>query len=385
MPGLTRPKLRTIRARIIPLLVLLTLTSLPSCERAQQPREIKIGAILPLTGDAASWGDQGKKGIDLAAEEINSAGGIDGSRLVVIYEDTQATPRRAATAMQKLCTVDRVSAVIGDIVSATTLAVAPIAEQNRVLLLSPTASAPAISDVGDYIFRIWPSDIAEGTAIVEFAFQTLGLRRVAILYIENDYGVGLRRVFEKKFSGLGGTITAALGYKQDETDFRSYLTKIRGSAPEAIYLVSYYKDASLALRQARELGIRSEFLGTTALEDPHLISIAGRAADGVIYPMSTGYDPKSADTAVQDFKARFRARFGEDPGFVSAHAYDALKLIAFAMKISGTTGPEIRTGLLRVRDFHGATGTINFDSKGDVIKQTTIKEIRNGQFVHYSR
>lgn len=371
---------------LIVFLFLLSFVVLFSCTKThEEPNEVKIGAILPLTGDAASWGEAGKEGIELAVSEINSKGGINGRKLEIIYEDTQANPEKGASAMLKLATIDKVPAVVGDIVSATTLAAAPIAEKNKVVLLSPTASAPKITHAGKYIFRIWPSDLTEGTAIANFAAKDLGLKRVAILYIQNDYGIGLRDVFKKVFTQLGGKIIEAVAYKPDETNFRAHLTKIVKKSPEAIYLVSYYKDAALVLKQAKELKITTQFLGTTAVEEPKLIEIAGEAAEGLIYPISSGYDPKSQDKVVQEFNKRFKEKYGKAPGFVQAQCYDALKILAYVISKGNYTGEAIQKALEGLKDYHGVTGVISFDENGDVIKPTIIKTIKNGKFVLYQK
>jgi len=370
-------KFKAVAIFLMPLLFLVT-----GCAREAQ--ELKIGAILPLTGDAASWGERGKKGIDLAIKEINERGGIKGRKLRVIYEDTQASPKLGAAAMKKLATIDKVPVVIGDIVSATTLAAAPIAEKNKVVLLSPTASAPAITQAGDFIFRIWPSDLAEGTAMAKFAWEQ-GFRNVGVLYIQNDYGVGLKDVFSKKFSQLGGSVPMALGYKPDETDFRSYLTKLKRAGPEAIYLISYYKDGALAVKQARELGVELQFLGTTAIEDPKFLELAGQAAEGLIYPLASGYDPKSEEEIVQKFKANFKKLYGEEPGFVEAQCYDAVKVVAHSIREGGFTGPEIQKAMAKIEGFKGVTGVITFNENGDVIKPVTMKVIKGGKFQVYQR
>jgi branched-chain amino acid transport system substrate-binding protein len=356
-----------------------------SCTGSSGEKEVRIGAFLPLTGDAASWGQSGKEGIELAVSEVNARGGINGMKLSVIYEDTMAQPEKGASAMQKLATINKVPAVIGDIVSATTLAAAPIAEQNKVVLLSPTASAPKITEAGRFIFRIWPSDLAEGVTVADFAAQKLMLKKVAVMHIQNDYGIALKDVFEKEFTKQGGTIVETVSYKPDETDFRSLLAKITKKNPEAIYLISYYKDAGLALKQAKQLKVKTRFLGTTAIEEPKLFEIAGDAADGLIYAISSGYDAKSADEVVKAFNAKFKEKFAKDPSFIQAQCYDAVNLIASVIGKGNVSGEAIQKGLESVKDYHGVTGIISFDANGDVIKPTVIKTIKGKEFVPYEK
>lgn len=377
--------IRKNRVLLSLLLVLFSLAIFSCVKKPEQPKEIKIGAILPLTGDAASWGASAKEGIDLAVSEINAKGGAGGIKVAIVYEDTQAQPEKGASAMQKLASIDKVPAVIGDIVSATTLAVAPIAEQNKVVLLSPTASAPKITDAGKFIFRIWPSDLAEGVTIANFVAQKLMLKNVAVMYIQNDYGLALKDVFEKEFTKQGGTIIDTLSYKPDETDFRSHLSKIMKKKPDAIYLISYYKDAGLALKQAKQLKIKTQFLGTTAIEEPKLFEIAGAAAEGLIYAISSGYDAKSSDEIVKAFNAKYKEKFGKDPTFVQAQCYDAVNIIASVIGKGNTTGEAIQKGLESVKDYHGVTGTFGFDANGDVVKPTMIKTIMGKEFIPYEK
>lgn len=344
-----------------------------------QEGEVKVGVLFPLTGDAASYGERGKNGIALAVEEINAQGGIRGRKLRVIYEDSRAEPKTGVAAMMKLVTVDKVPVVIGDIVSAVTLPAAPIAESNKVVLLSPTASAPAITDAGDYVFRISPSDLAEGAKLATFGYQA-GFRKVGVLYIQNDYGLGIKDVFTKTLTQLGGQITTALGYKSDESDFRPYLTKVAATKPDAIYIVSYYKDGALAMKQARELGIQTQFLATTAIEDSKVLEIAGTAAEGLIYPLSTGYDAESPEEAVQRFRTRYKERYTAEPDWAAALSYDAMMLVAHVMEKAGLSGPEIQQTMAQVKGYRGVTGDITFDEHGDVVKPVVMKVIKDGKF-----
>lgn len=351
----------------------------PACKKSQ---EVTIGVLFPLTGDAAAYGERGKNGVNLAVDEINAQGGIKGRKLRVIYEDSQANPRVGVSAIQKLIAVDKVSCIIGDIVSATTLAIAPIVEKNKVALLSPTASAPAITKAGEYIFRIWPSDLAEGEKIAEFAYRE-EFKKISILYMQNDYGIAIKDIFSETITCVGGKVISALGYKPDETDFRGYLTRVVAQKPQAVYVAGYFKDSALILKQARELGIKIQFLGTTAIEDPKFLEIAGAGAEGIIYPVATGYDPKGGEKIVKHFTNSFKKRYGKEPGWVEAQAYDAVKVIAYAMEKGGIRGPEIQKAMTKIKGFKGVTGEITFDRYGDVIKPIQIKVVKEGKFQPY--
>lgn len=342
---------------------------------------VAVGVIFPLTGDAASYGEKGREAIDLALAAVTERGGCGGHRVHVVYEDSRADPTTGVAAFRKLITADRAPVVIGDIVSAVTLAVAPIAESNQVLLLSPTSSAPAITNAGQFIYRIWPSDLEEGRAIAEFALQR-GYRRASVLHLTNDYGIAIAEIFRRTFEGGGGQVLSVDGYQADNTDFRTTLTRIQAERPDVLYIAGYFADTATILRQARELGLRVQALGTTAVEDDQFLRLAGNSAEGLIYPLATGFDASSPSPRVREFVHSFRSRYNRDPGWVEAQAYDAFMLVCEAMGKVGSkvTGSALKAGIDGMGPFEGVAGTIQFDENGDVIKPVVFRIVRNGRF-----
>ncbi len=364
----------------------LFLAAISSCTQvANQPSttpssEIKIGVLFPMTGDAASYGEKGKKAIELATAEINAKGG---RKVIPIFEDSRAEPKTGVTAAQKLIDVDKTPVIIGDVVSSVTLAIAPIAEKGQVVVIAPTSSAPAITNAGKYIYRVWPSDLVEGTKIAELAAQK-GFKNVAILHLNNDYGSSIASIFKKTLETKGGKVTLNEGYLDKATDFRAVLTKIAGLKPDAIYVAGYFADTARILKQARELGIKSQFLGTTAIEDPEFIKLAGNTADGTIYPLATGFDPTTIKTPqVESFVSTFKQKYGTDPGWVEAHSYDAFMLAyqAASSTKGEVTGTSIQSYLDSSKGYEGVTGKIVFDSNGDVLKPVVFKTIQKGKFI----
>ena len=351
---------------------------------AKKPAEFAIGAICPLTGDAAVYGAWFKKGLDLAVEEINAAGGINGIKVKIIYEDSRALPEDGVSAMSKLVNIQKVPVVIGAMASSVTLAVAPIAERTKTVLISPASSSPKITQAGDYIFRNWPSDLFEGREMADFAYSELGIKKIAILYINNDYGLGIKEVFEKHFERLGGEIIITERYEQGGTDFRTQLTKIKDRQPEAIYLPTMAKEAGLILKQAKEIGVKSRFLSIMGIEAPTMLEIAGDAAEGVIYSYP-GFDPDSPYDIVQEFQEKYKVKYGEKAEAFAAHAYDAMKIVALAIERGGYTPEGIKDALYKIKDFPGVAGLTTFDENGDVIKQVMIKIIKEGKFHIYSK
>ena len=232
-----------------------------------QNQPIKIGVSLPFTGDAAVWGKSQKDGYDLALEQINERGGVNGRKTALIYGDDQGLAKEGVSALQKFIDVDKIDSLAGVANSSVALAFIPIINKNKVLFISSGASSPKLTGASKYFFRTWPSDIAEALAMTKYAAEKLHLKTVSCLYINNDYGVGLVEPFAKRFSELGGKVLNKEAFEQNATDLRAQLTKIREQNPEAIYLAGNPPEMARAITQARELGISNHFLSISTLND----------------------------------------------------------------------------------------------------------------------
>jgi branched-chain amino acid transport system substrate-binding protein len=350
-------------------------------QKQREPEKIRIGIIAPLSGDSAKYGADIKRGYDLAVKEINQDGGIKGRKIELIYEDDEGKPEKAVAAAQKLIQHDKVIAILGPLWSSPTLAVAPIAEKNKVVLLSSGASSPKITNAGDYIFRNEISD-AYGAAETATLFFKTGFKKIAILYINNDFGIGFRDVVKQIYQELGGEVTATEAFEQDEKDFRTQLLKIKESNPGAVLIVSY-KEAILILRQMRELEIKKQVLSTALFEDPEIIEKVGDLSEGVLYTYYGTFDPKRGDVKVQEFMNNFKEKYGVNPEYYAPIGYDAVKILAHAIEKGGFTSEQIKNALYQVKDFPGLSGTTSFDENGDVIKPVILKTVRKGQFIRY--
>jgi len=341
--------------------------------------KIKIGVILPLTGDGASLGEDCKNGIELAVDIFNLKGYIDGKKIVVSYEDSEGKPDLAVNALHKFIT-QGIRIVIGDLFSSPTLAMAPIADKNEILLFSPGASSPKLSGISKYFFRNYPSDNYEGKLIAEYIYQQ-GIKRTAILYPNNDYGVGLKDVFKGKYEYLGGRIVFNEGYDENSTDFRTSLAKIQTEKPEALYLPGYYSSIARITRQIKELGIKIRLFSNIGVEDPKIFELAGNAAYDLVYT-APAIDFKSNAPAIKDFVEKFKQRFGREPGFPSAHGYDSINFLMQSMLKSQRSEPDSIAKVLLDMEFDGVTGSrIKFQASGDVIKPFYIKKIGTGEFL----
>ncbi len=343
-----------------------------------ESKEIELGAVLVMTGPDAKAGQSARQGIDLAADEINNSGGIQRKKIRIIYEDDQGDPQKAVSAVTKLINIDRVPVIIGPMWSSPVLAVAPLVEKKHVVLLSPTASNPDITNAGDYVFRNTYSDLFEGSKTAEYAYKKLGYRKMGILYINNDFGRGLDRVFMNKFKNMGGDVLVEENYDPKAVDFKSQLAKIKGSDIEAIYLVGY-SEVGQILKQAKELGLRTGFISTIMFEISDVIKIAGDAAEGVVYAF-VSFDPELGDAKVTDFSQKYEMKFGIPPDPEAAFSYDALKIIASVIERVGTNPENIKNALYQVKNYNGVTGETTFDVNGDVSKPIGFKKVKNGNY-----
>ncbi len=339
-----------------------------------------IGATLPLTGDAAQWGIPPSRGAELAVKQINEAGGVHGRKLKLVTEDTRCHPKDGVSAYRKLTQSVHPAAIVGGVCSSVTLAIAPLAERDGVVLVSPASTNPKISQAGRFIFRVIPSDDLRGQAFARYLHDQVGLKKVAILYVNNEGGVGNKESFSRTFTSLGGKVVAAEGYAQEATDLRAQLTKIKGLDCQAVVVVSYPKDTVLVMKQSREIGLGLPlYFQTEAVEDPSVLRDAGKAAEGAVYILPA----QASGDAVKRFKEAYKKAYGKDPELFAAEAYDAVQLIAAAFRSlpakEKVTGDAVRRYLEGVKKYQGASGVITFDKNGDVVKPMAIKKIQNGK------
>jgi len=341
-------------------------------------KKIKIGIILPLTGSNAVDGEAAKQSIDLAFELKRAEFIKKGITLRFIYEDDKMIPNEGVNAAKKIIKIDKVIAIIGPFGSSVLLAVAPVAEQNRVVLISGSATNPKIKEAGDYIFRDVPPDDYQGKALSKFAYEVLKVKKAAILYMNNDYGVGLKNVIEREFPQLGGQIIYSEAFNPGETDFRSHLQKLKKTNPECAFLPSHHTEGALILRQAREMGIKIPFLGGDGIFRPELIDIASNAANNT-YISSMSWRPDSYDPLVKEFVVKFKEKYGKEPNVFSAYYFDATNIILDAILNGTKTSDEIKSYLYQ-NEFMGVTGKTKFDRYGEVEKPIDIFKIENKKF-----
>lgn len=341
---------------------------------------INVGAILPLTGNLALYGQNSKNAIELAISEIQTK---NGPSINIFFEDDRAEAKDAVSAFQKLVSIDKISALIGPLPSGSLLAIAPIANQQHVVVISPGATSPDITDAGEFIFRNCPSDDYEGKEAAKFVYNKLGKSTSAVLYINNDYGVGVEKVFSLEFKKLGGEITASESFTQNETDFRSRLIKIQTTSPQVIYVVALNESIQIA-RQMKEMKLNAQILGSIMMNNQDIITKAQGALDGAVVA-GWEFSMTNPDTKARDFISKFRSKYGNEPDVFAAHSYDALHIIAKTIEqLSIPFSPlEFQEELLKT-SLDGVTGFTQFDENGDVVKNINFELIKNGSLVPYA-
>ena len=370
--------------RVLPILFCPALALLAaSCGQERRPaasQGISIGFFGALTGPQATFALSGRNGAKLAFDERNRAGGVLGKRLELLVEDDHNDPSEAASAVTKLITRDQVVALIGENASSRSLAAAPIAQQYRVPMVSPSSTNLEVTKKGDYIFRVCFIDPNQGKALATFSRKTLGAGTAAFLVdVKSDYSVGLADAIRRDFEASGGRVVAEQRYSEGDSDFSAQLTAIRPAAPDVLFVPGYYTDAGLIARQARALGIQAALVGADGFDSPKLVEIGGPSVEGVYF--SNHYTPEDPSPAVRSFVAAYRQAFGADPDSIAALSYDAARLIADAMQRAGSTeGKRVRDALASTRDFPGVTGRITFDADRNPIKPIVILKVEGGKF-----
>lgn len=359
---------------------------LASCDfinRAEQQADVTLGVLTPLTGDGAGYGSATKKGVDLALEEINAAGGVRGKPLKVVYEDDRMSATDGVSAFQRLIATQRPSAVIGPFGSSVVLAVAPIANSARVPILSASATADGIADAGDYVFRITPPNSRQGADDAAYAWNRLSARRAMVIFQNNEYGLTLRDAFVKKFQDLGGQVVAQEGFDLGATDYRAALGKARSLKPDVIFFPLHSQESTLLLRQAREQGVSTKFISADGAMTAELIEGAGPSAEGVYFStLALGFGV--ADREIKAFNAAYATKYGAgEPDVYSAYYYEATKLLAKAIETGGPQPDQVKAALYAMtgeKAFTGITGKTSFDAKGEVDKPFYIYQVERGKF-----
>lgn len=350
--------------------------------------EFHIGANLELSGAVATYGSSIAEGIDLAVEEINAAGGINGMQIKVTKFDNKSDAAEATNGIIKLVNQDKVNAIIGAATSGNTTAQVEIANDTQTILLTPSGTAPNVTvnddgSLNEYVFRTSYIDPFQGTIAANFALEELGVKTAAI-YADNasDYAKGLAAAFKETFEAGGGEIVAEEAYVAKDTDFRSTLTRIKSANPEFVFIPGYYEEVGLIVKQARDIGIDVPLMGADGWDSPTLVELAGPEALNNTF-ITNHYSSDDPDETIQNFVTKFGEKYdGKKPNAFHALGYDSVYLLKDAIERAGSTDPEaIKEALEKTENISLVSGNVTIDENHNPVKSATILEYVNGEQV----
>lgn len=343
---------------------------------------IYLGVSGPLTGPNAQYGAQWKQGFDLALDQINGSGGIKGRPLRYIFEDTQSDPKQTVAVAQKFVADKRIVAELGDFASPASMAASPIYQRAGLVQFGFTNSHPAFTKPGDFIWSNSVSQADEQPLNATYVVNKVGLKRIAILYLNTDWGRTSKDHFAAKAKELGAEVVAAEGYQPDEKDFRSTLVRVRDAKPDGLFLVSYYADGALIVRQARQTGVTVPIAASSSIYSPKFIELGAEASEGVF--TNARFFPEDPRPEVQTFVKSFEAKYGKEPDAFNAYAYDTVVLFGQVLREApNLERATIRDTLARVKDVPSVIyGKATFDTETRRVLGATSAQlvVRNGRF-----
>ena len=352
-------------------------------------KTVKIACASPFTGPAAAYGDNVKAGVEMKVEEVNKAGGINGAQVEVVWMDELCDPKEAATVSTKIARDKEIVGIVGHLCSSAHLAALPTYVRQGIATISPTATNVTISDLNkDRKGRVWSfrdvyRDDFQGGFLARYAKEALGLKKVAVFYENNDYGIGLKDAFVAKAKELGLAVVGEEAYVKGTADFTPQLTKLKAGAPEGIFISGYYNEGALIATQAKKLGMNVLKFGADGLDNADYIKLAGDASEGTY--LTTPFLPDAANDIGKKFLKDFEARYKRDVDYMSVNAYDAAGILLQAIEKAGPDRAKIREYMAGMnspeKGFMGASGLTYFNEHGDAQKPAFVKMVKGGEFV----
>lgn len=354
------------------------------CGGEKASNEIKIGGNFELTGGVANYGKQTVNGIQLAFKQANANGGVLGKQLKLVLADNKSEPAEATNAITKLITMDRVVAVLGPVASSNVLATVQVSQDNKIPVLTATGTNEKITvvdgKVRPFAFRSCFIDPFQGTVMANFASNSLKAKTVVIYYdSSSDYSKGLSDSFAATFAKNGGQVIAKEAFLQKDQDFKATLTKIKAMNPDTIFIPAYYEEVGKIIKQARELGINTPFIGTDGWDDPKVVEIAGAAALNNTF-FSNHYSAEDKDPNIVKFVEAYKKEYNQEPNALGALGYDSALLLIDAIKRANSTDPsKIRDALEQTKQLQVSTGIITIDANHNPVKSAVVIEMKDGK------
>ncbi len=331
---------------------------------------VKVGVILPLTGELGNFGKTVLNGINLNLEKYNR------KSVKLVVEDSKGNPKNAVSSIEKLISQD-VKFIIGSLTSGATLAINPLSKKNKIFLISPTASTPDLSNSNPYFFRVWQSDNYDGQVAARFSYNELGLKEMNIFYMNNDYCNGLKDVFAEEFINLGGKINEVIGYQENEKlNIETIISNMKKQKVQGVYIPAHPKGIALFLRKAKEQNFNSEFISNVSAEDKDFIKIAGNASEN-LYFTAPSFDINNDNKNIKNFVVKYKKEYNEIPDIHAVKGYECMEILMQGLAMSNTTPDKMRNFILSKKKFSTISGLLEFDSSGDVKTDVLIKQYQS--------
>ncbi len=365
-------------------LAFVTLTLVLSCGPVSAAEEIPIGALLPLSGSGASYGEQMGTGLRVWFNEVNARGGIDGVKLKLIEVDHKAAPKEGVNGMNKLAFVDKVPFTYSSYTTVT-LSALPVAQQAKVLMMNGGGTAPSLINAGPYLFNNMTNALLDVDIDLHYAWSTLGLKRLAVLHWNEEAGTTENALAMKTWKKLGGQTVASESFPVGTTDMRTQVSKIKAANPDAVLVACAGNDTAVAINELRRQGVKAQLFGFAFHEIPEIVGIAKGASEGFIYPVPV-WDAKNPENPMaKHFVEAYREQYKKDPSMYSAVFYEGGQVLGELVKYvraqkKPVTGENLREALLAIRTFHTVFGDLTFRPDGSVIKRMALKQVKDAQF-----
>ena len=355
-------------------------------------KELKVAVAAPYTGGAAAFGEMIRRGAELKEKEINEAGGINGMKLTLLFEDDAGNPSEASLVAARIADNPQILAVVGHFNSDCSLSGQEIYDRAGIVELSPGSTAVEVCELSKWTFRNLYHDGFQGKFIAHYIDNILtGIESVAVFFDNDAYGRGLRNAFVAEAEKIGLTLVASEAYERDSTNFKAQLTSIKAKNPDVIFISGLYSEAGLIVKQGREAGITAQFFGADGVDSPDFLTIAGSAAEGTY--LTTPFTFGAGGAEAQQMATKFKALHGVAPDTWAALTYDAVGMIKEALEKTYNAEASIEDNRKAIREhlasldtpeegYEGVTGLTYFDTNGDTVnKPAYVKIVKNGQFV----
>jgi branched-chain amino acid transport system substrate-binding protein len=337
---------------------------------------IKIGFMGALTGPVKTFGESAKNGFDLAVDEAKKAG----AKIEVVVVDDRADATEAANGASKLINQDKVNAIMGSVTSGSTISASELVNAAKIPMITGTASNLRVTvDNGkrkEFVFRACFTDPFQGSTAAKFALTTLKAKKAAVLFANSDdYSKGLAESFRDAFKAGSGSVNVYESYGKDDVDFAALLTKVAADNPDVIFIPAYYDKVNLIAKQAKEKGIKGTMLGVDGWDSSEMDL---KATDGSYFV--NHYSPADPRPVVQDFVAKYKAKYGSTPDALASLGYDATNiLLSTVAQVGSNDGTKVKDALTNMKPFNGVTGSISFDKDGNPVKSVSVLKIKDGK------